>query len=706
MHRVANSQARARGAVAETAPPAPVMASEQLDRRAGGTALGEAYEDDSVRSQSDGESDTARVEFGDNTAGDSDGGESDAEAGAAAMGSGSDDTDEFFDEDGEGADGGDGGEEAGDMDGAGEREDSDGEDSEDGEEGEGEGGEGEEGEGGDAAAGAQPEGGSISFVVDLGDGFLQTLTSLGFPGLNAPNRLFERNAPARFLWGWEGDLDLPSAHPLVTQAPVEDNWSSDASQSPGRWDAQIAEHLRSVLRVDSQGTDTPMPPATTSTPAPSTSLNHQEPSVVPSDGASPVQQPGREQAGDVAADADPVVSTEPARTESVGTEATSQETNQSNPPSAPTSVGAPPGEVPPEEEHVAMDVCLDGPPEVAPVALPASPPSHERTAGTQGSGADYGVGSLSSLAASLGVSQEVALQTVGIDPQFFEGLPPDIQNEVVLQQFSRQDPSALRQLAQSLRHTTEARQEASNAMEVEAAVEPPATPEGACTTDATEASRSETSAAASAALPPSVSPPELAPAPPSSPEPPTTAVVSATPQAAVPETPQDVSELILENIGEGEIAQDVLDALPDDIRAEVLREQARDRAAPPPEPADPSQAQDMDTASFIATLTPELRQEVLLTMTEEVLRTLPPELVAEAQIVRERMAQRAGARASQETARSSPGVVLGVEGGSWRSRGPGMPAVVVHPGAQGASSRNQYSASLFPGRLDETPVLS
>ena len=41
-----------------------------------------------------------------------------------------------------------------------------------------------------------------------------------------------------------------------------------------------------------------------------------------------------------------------------------------------------------------------------------------------------------------------------------------------------------------------------------------------------------------------------------------------------------------------------------------------------------------DNASFIATLTPDLRAEVLLTMTEEVLRTLPPEIVAEADVFR------------------------------------------------------------------------
>lgn len=89
-----------------------------------------------------------------------------------------------------------------------------------------------------------------------------------------------------------------------------------------------------------------------------------------------------------------------------------------------------------------------------------------------------------------------------------------------------------------------------------------------------------------------------------------------------------------------------LDALPQDIRQEVLQQQVigRDTLPPPQhdfnidfsqmarlpnEPANPLAA-DMDNASFIATLAPDLRREVLMTATEEFLSTLPYELVAEA----------------------------------------------------------------------------
>lgn len=44
----------------------------------------------------------------------------------------------------------------------------------------------------------------------------------------------------------------------------------------------------------------------------------------------------------------------------------------------------------------------------------------------------------------------------------------------------------------------------------------------------------------------------------------------------------------------------------------------------------------MDNASFIATLPPDLREEVLLTADEAFLASLPPHLAAEANTLRER----------------------------------------------------------------------
>lgn len=68
----------------------------------------------------------------------------------------------------------------------------------------------------------------------------------------------------------------------------------------------------------------------------------------------------------------------------------------------------------------------------------------------------------------------------------------------------------------------------------------------------------------------------------------------------------------------------------------------RMREAPAAAPADPSRATDMDNASFVATLPPELRREILLSADETVLNTLPPNLVAEAMVLRERIPHQVG----------------------------------------------------------------
>eukprot|EP01113_Clastostelium_recurvatum_P048440 TRINITY_DN881_c0_g1_i1.p1 TRINITY_DN881_c0_g1~~TRINITY_DN881_c0_g1_i1.p1 ORF type:complete len:3939 (-),score=1134.74 TRINITY_DN881_c0_g1_i1:193-12009(-) len=85
---------------------------------------------------------------------------------------------------------------------------------------------------------------------------------------------------------------------------------------------------------------------------------------------------------------------------------------------------------------------------------------------------------------------------------------------------------------------------------------------------------------------------------------------------------------------------DFLAVLPPSIQAEVidqerrilerlLRERERQAAAA-------TVAQEMDNATFLATLTPDLRDEVLLTADEAFISSLPPDLHAEALAVRER----------------------------------------------------------------------
>jgi E3 ubiquitin-protein ligase HUWE1 len=110
---------------------------------------------------------------------------------------------------------------------------------------------------------------------------------------------------------------------------------------------------------------------------------------------------------------------------------------------------------------------------------------------------------------------------------------------------------------------------------------------------------------------------------------------------------------------------EVLAALPEDMRREVIEQDRRERQSREQEqaPADPSHAEEMDNASFIASLAPELRAEILLTADETLLNSLPPGLLAEAQILRERASvqqrrmydEARGAASSQENL--APGAV-------------------------------------------------
>ncbi|CAN0506468.1 unnamed protein product, partial [Ectocarpus sp. 8 AP-2014] len=79
-------------------------------------------------------------------------------------------------------------------------------------------------------------------------------------------------------------------------------------------------------------------------------------------------------------------------------------------------------------------------------------------------------------------------------------------------------------------------------------------------------------------------------------------------------------------------------------------------------PADPSRASEMDNASFVATLPPELRREVLLSADDALLSTLPPNLVAEAMVMRERIPHQVCVRSAQ--AAQAAGYASGVRAGA------------------------------------------
>ncbi|KAH0544802.1 hypothetical protein FGG08_001031 [Glutinoglossum americanum] len=91
-----------------------------------------------------------------------------------------------------------------------------------------------------------------------------------------------------------------------------------------------------------------------------------------------------------------------------------------------------------------------------------------------------------------------------------------------------------------------------------------------------------------------------------------------------------------------EISQEFLEALPDDIREEILQQEAQDRRRREREEArrraqangEPAQPADIDVPTFLASLDPGLRQAVLLEQDEEVLAQLPQAIAAEANALR------------------------------------------------------------------------
>eukprot|EP00981_Chlorochromonas_danica_P007094 scaffold1551_cov164-Ochromonas_danica.AAC.22 len=120
--------------------------------------------------------------------------------------------------------------------------------------------------------------------------------------------------------------------------------------------------------------------------------------------------------------------------------------------------------------------------------------------------------------------------------------------------------------------------------------------------------------------------------------------------------PVDMQREIIEQYGETEeqlreLAEaagydyETIMSLPDNIRQEVLEQARRERGLPPPATtasasnnASSGPTQENDNMTFLASLSLELRAEVLLTADAEFLATLPPEVVAEAQALRERAA--------------------------------------------------------------------
>lgn len=96
---------------------------------------------------------------------------------------------------------------------------------------------------------------------------------------------------------------------------------------------------------------------------------------------------------------------------------------------------------------------------------------------------------------------------------------------------------------------------------------------------------------------------------------------------------RDQRAATIERPADSQISAEFLDALPPEIRAEIIQQEAMERARQRAEEnaaAQPTQAVDIDPASFIASLDPTLRQTVLMEQNEGFLQSLPPHILAEA----------------------------------------------------------------------------
>lgn len=97
--------------------------------------------------------------------------------------------------------------------------------------------------------------------------------------------------------------------------------------------------------------------------------------------------------------------------------------------------------------------------------------------------------------------------------------------------------------------------------------------------------------------------------------------------------------------GQGEVFQEFLDALPEDIRLEIVQQERQERRRAERDAArrqaaatgQAAIAQEMDTASILATFPPDLRDTVLLEHGDQLMDQLPPDMAAQARALADRM---------------------------------------------------------------------
>ena len=106
---------------------------------------------------------------------------------------------------------------------------------------------------------------------------------------------------------------------------------------------------------------------------------------------------------------------------------------------------------------------------------------------------------------------------------------------------------------------------------------------------------------------------------------------------------------------DSQISPEFLDALPPELRAELIQQETIERARQRVQQATNVDAAgapaEMDPADFIASLDPQLRQVVLMDSDDVFIQSLPPHMLAEAGIFRDQLAARAPPAAAPAAAR-------------------------------------------------------
>ena len=103
---------------------------------------------------------------------------------------------------------------------------------------------------------------------------------------------------------------------------------------------------------------------------------------------------------------------------------------------------------------------------------------------------------------------------------------------------------------------------------------------------------------------------------------------------------QDQQAVRVERPPDSQISSEFLDALLPEIRAEIIQQEALERACHRPEESAArvsaaGEPADIDLASFIASLDPSLRQAVLMDQDDGFIQTLPLHMIAKAGVYRD-----------------------------------------------------------------------